>query len=226
MGADSSKPLPTFPRLCNRLNYPKSDDHARVTIRQSGRRLGGPMLLAAAVIYACALNARSSIEAAIPVALTATREYHVRALDPRVREWISLGAMHSRTFSDLLNHLTKSDLIVYVQIVDSIPGGAAGQTAFVTSTDTARYLRIELAGGGSLFEMVSLLGHELQHAVEIADAPRVRTSRGLATMYLQAGGTSTRYDSAAARLTGERVRDELAWSYGSGRDRSGVRTPQ
>lgn len=169
------------------------------------------MLLAAAVISACALDALPSTEAA--AALTATREYHVRALDPRVREWISLGSTHSRTFNELLNHLTKSDLIVYVEIVHSIPAGAAGQTSFVTSTDTARYLRIELAGGGSLFEMVSLLGHELQHAVEIADAPRVRDSRGMATMYLRAGDTSTRYDSAAARLTGERVRDELAWAY-------------
>jgi hypothetical protein len=163
------------------------------------------LLLLAAVLFSCALNGPGA-----PFPPAATCEYHVRAVDPRVRDWIGLGAAYSRTFSGLLDRLSKSDLIVYVQIVDRIPGGATGRLLFVTSTDTARYLRIELDGRGNLFEIVSLLGHELQHAVEIADAPHIRDSRGVATMYLRVGDTSTWYDSVAARATGERVRDELA----------------
>ena len=73
------------------------------------------MLFAAAVLISCAVSGPAD-----PVAPAATREYHVRALDPRVREWIKLGAAHSRTLDDLLSRLTKSDLIVYVEMVDRI----------------------------------------------------------------------------------------------------------
>jgi hypothetical protein len=180
------------------------------------------MLLAAAALFAWAVTGPPTPAGATP-SPTAAREYHVRTIDPRVREWIGLGATHSPTFNELLNRLTKSDLIVYVRSVDRIPGGAAGQIFFVTSTATARYLRIDLDGRGSLVEIVSVLGHELQHAVEIAGAPRVRDSRAVATMYLRAGDPSAWYDSVAARITGERVRDELL-AFGPGRDRSGVRT--
>jgi len=163
------------------------------------------MLLGAAVLAACGFTAADA-----PPSPTATREYHVRALDPRVREWMRLGAAGSPTFNELLNRLAASDVIVYVQVVDRIPGGADGQIFFVTSTDTARYLRIEIEDRGRPFAKVSLLGHELQHAVEIAGAPRVRDSQAMATMYLRVGDPSTWYDSPAARLIGERVRDELA----------------
>jgi hypothetical protein len=70
--------------------------------------------------------------------------------------------------------------------------------------------------------MVSRLGHELQHAVEIADAPCVRDSQDVARFYLETGDADmggTRYDSAAARAAGERVREELAASLKAMRDR-------
>jgi len=175
------------------------------------------MLFAAAVLVACAVNAPGA-----PVPATATPDYHVRAIDPRVREWIKLGAAHSRTFDDLLNRLAKSDVIVYVQMVDRIPSGASGQIAFAAATKIVRYLRIEIDGRGSVFDIVSILGHELEHAVEIAAAPRVRDSDALATMYLRPGDASTWYDSAAARDTGNRIRVELARS--AGRERGALHT--
>src|SRR5688572_131639 len=109
------------------------------------------MLLVAAGLFSCALNGPGA-----PLPPAVPREYHVRAVDPRVRDWIGLGATYSRTFSQLLDRLGRSDLIVYVQIVDRIPGGATGRLLFVTSTHIARYLRIELDGRGNLFEIVSL----------------------------------------------------------------------
>ena len=173
------------------------------------------MLFAAAVVVSCAVSGPAE-----PLPPPATREYHVRALDPRVREWIELGAANSRTLDGLLSRLAKSDVIVYVQVLDRIPGGAAGQIFFVTSTETARYLRIELDGRRSLVEILATLGHELEHAAEIAAAPHVRDSRAMAAMYLRPGDPSTWYDSAAARLTGERVRDELGRTYARTRDRT------
>jgi hypothetical protein len=83
---------------------------------------------------------------------------------------------------------------------------------FVTATSTARYVRIEVVMDGDFGDMVALVGHELQHAVEVADAPRVRDRQTLEMLYLGMRGNSssrTSYDSAAARVTQERVRSEL-----------------
>jgi hypothetical protein len=156
------------------------------------------------------------VPAPAPAAATPrTREYHVRTLDMRVREWITSGVSRSRTFETLLARLATSDLIVYITVSDRIPGGVAGQMSFVARTGPVRYVRIELVPDGSPNEMIALLGHELQHAVEVADNPRVVDSQTLAAFYVHTSGTPTeagRYDSVAARLAGQRVRTELAGS--------------
>jgi hypothetical protein len=146
-------------------------------------------------------------------AIPRTREFHIRTLDNRVRDWIAGGAGRSRTFAALLDQLAASDLIVYVTLSERIPGGVAGQLSFVARTPPARYVRIELVPDGTPNEMIALLGHELQHAVEVADNPRVVDSRTLAAFYVHTSGTPAqqgRYDSVAARVTGQRVRAELA----------------
>jgi hypothetical protein len=154
-----------------------------------------------------------------PSAVTDGIAFHVRATDPRAQEWISAGRSASRTFRTLLNRLSQSDLIVYVEIVDRIIGGAAGHMYFVTATGSARYVRIEVVASGDFGGMVALVGHELQHAVEVADAPRVRDKSTLAMLYLgmsENGLGRTSYDSIAARVTEERVKRELAGVRGLG----------
>lgn len=168
------------------------------------------MFFAAAVVVACVVSLIPSSQSDAATPVTATREYHVRPLDPSVRDWIRIGEANSRTFGALLDRLAESDIIVHVVVVDWIRGGAQGQLLFVTSTETARFLRIELGAGGSTAAMVALLAHELQHALEIANAPSVRTSHGMALLYLRPGEPSTRYDSVEARQTEDRVRGELA----------------
>ena len=178
-------------------------------------------MIPGAIVLMSSLSAVSFTLADAPATSIAAREYHVRTVDRRVRELIGIGASGSRTFSTLLDHLATSDVIVYVQIVGRIAGGFGGQLSFVTSAGPVRYLRVELASDGNPAEMVALLGHELQHAVEIADAPCVRDSHAMAMLYLQIGQgvpSGTQYESGAARITGQRVRDEL---HGSVHDKSG-----
>ena len=139
-------------------------------------------------------------------------DFHVRGTDPLTRAWIAHGAEESRTLRDLLQALTASDIIVHVQLVDRIPGGASGQLSFVTATATARYLRAEIVRGASRADTIALIAHELQHATEVAAAPRVRDAESLSTLYLgmrDNAGDSRRYDSAAARMTESLVRREV-----------------
>jgi len=134
----------------------------------------------------------------------------VRSTEPRVQEWLRIGAAESRTFRSLLNLLGESDLIVHVQLVDRL--ATAGQTYFVNATATIRYVRIEVEFRSSLTEMVALIGHELQHAVEIAQQPRIRDRQTLALFYKGMPGNSmstTVYDSVAARVMEDRVRREM-----------------
>ena len=136
----------------------------------------------------------------------------VRALDARAREWIRIGTAQSPTFRALLARLAASDLILYIEIVDGIIGGSAGRLYFVTATPSVRYLRIEVVPQGNVREMVALVGHELQHAVEIANARHVRDRQALALLYLgmdENALSRSRYDSVAARMTEERVRSEV-----------------
>jgi hypothetical protein len=144
-------------------------------------------------------------------------EFHVRTTDPLLRAWITNGAAESQTLHDLLSQLVASDIIVHVQFVDRIPGGASGQLFFVTATPTARYLRAQIVRGGSRADMIALIAHELQHAAEVAAAPRVRDSESLSTLYLgmrDNAGDPNRYDSAAARLTESLVRREVIGHHG------------
>lgn len=136
---------------------------------------------------------------------------HLRATDARVRQWIDAGASQSSTFRALLTRLAESDLIVYVGIVDRIAGGNGGQLAFMTATSLARYVRIDLVADGDFGEMVALVGHELQHAVEIANVSCVRDAKSMAMLYLGMGDNRIgHYDSVAARTAEERIRLELA----------------
>jgi len=137
--------------------------------------------------------------------------FHVRATDPRVKQWLEIGAAESQTFRDLLDRLSESDLIVHVQLVEHL--NVAGQTYFVKSTSTVRYVRIELVPGSHVSDMIALIGHELQHAVEIAGAPGVRDRQTLAQFYGAMAGNSAahnEYDSVAARVMEARVKRELA----------------
>jgi hypothetical protein len=165
--------------------------------------------MVAAAIVACTLALTTGTPEPAPLEPIG---FHVRATDPSTREWLRIGAAESATFRSLLARLVVSDVIVYIGTVDRIVGGSAGQLYFVTATPSVRYVRIELASGGNEREMVSLVAHELQHAVEIAAAPRVRDRQSMALLYFGRGGTSSRsrYDSVDARVTEERVKNELA----------------
>ena len=62
-------------------------------------------------------------------------------------------------------------------------------------------------------DLISTIGHELQHALEVAAATDVKDQRGLERLYQQIGqaGLDKRsYDTEAAQVTGRRIRAELA----------------
>ena len=76
-----------------------------------------------------------------------------------------------------------------------------------------RYLRISLNPANTRRQMITMIGHELQHAVEIAGEPTVRSKRDLEKYYERigiGGRAGDTWDTEAARHAGRRVDREVA----------------
>jgi hypothetical protein len=136
---------------------------------------------------------------------------HVRPTSALGRELIETGVERSATFRRLVQRLETSDVIVYVQVQPGLPTGIGGVLEFLGAAAEVRFVRVTLGSQNHRLILVALLGHELQHAVEVADAPDVRTGAQFEDLYRRIGHPAghDRYDSAAARFAGETVRDEL-----------------
>ena len=137
---------------------------------------------------------------------------HVRTTDRHVQKLLRVGVTRSPTFASLISHLNESDVIVYIEPVSTLPSTLAGRLLLMPMANNQRYLRIQVALGGSPDELVALIGHELRHAVEIADAPDVRNESALVKLYERIGmrGSFAHcYETDAARVTARTVRKEL-----------------
>ena len=136
---------------------------------------------------------------------------HVRAASDAARSLL-IEAAASPTIAALLRRLESSDQIVYVEFTGSsdIP---TARTKLVAAARGVRFLRIDINTRIVPWDRLPLLAHELQHAVELADAPDVRDNDGVRRLYARIGrqGDTDRFETQAAiaierRVRGERVR--------------------
>ena len=116
-----------------------------------------------------------------PPSPAAARLSRIRPANPRLAALLAEGLARSTTFSRLVEALERSDLFVYLDTGSlSVPS----QLQFAVATSAGRYVRITLNDGPQLEDhLVAWLGHELQHAVEVAGAPTVRTPATLKRFY-------------------------------------------
>jgi|SRR5689334_9836231 hypothetical protein len=135
---------------------------------------------------------------------------HVRAVSTGAQALLLEAGTHSEIINGLAEHLESSDTIVYVEIV-ATPDIPLARTKLVAGSAVARFLRISINSRVPWWDRVPLLAHELQHAVEIADAQNVRTDDGVRKLYMRIGypGGADQYETAAARQTEAKVRSEV-----------------
>ena len=117
-------------------------------------------------------------------------EKHVRTTDASLRALIRDARATSPTFRRLLARLERSDVIVYVTRQYDLPVTIDGQVTFTAMAGGVRYLHIRLAWNRAPRRLVATLAHELQHAVEIADAEDVVDEASLARAYARMGEPS------------------------------------
>ena len=138
----------------------------------------------------------------------------VRPLDPGVGDLLARGYAESATFRSLISVLERSDVIVHIEQVSAQGNGLAGATRFITRTGDTRYVRITIYGVWATDRLIALLGHELQHAVEIASAGWVVDQVTCLELFHEIGRRTCTpdrlcFDTDAAVLAGVRVWREL-----------------
>jgi hypothetical protein len=138
---------------------------------------------------------------------------HVRGASPRMSQLLEHAIQKSRTFADLVKAIDATDVIVHVEEVRTLPVGVDGRLAFVHATAGVRYLRAQVLMGRGTVDTMSVVGHELQHALEVAMHKKVRDEASFGMLYMQIGDRPAGpdgYDTAAAREAGRRVRNEMS----------------
>jgi len=165
------------------------------------------MFLLASMLLSVAFGAVPLTESA---ALESPRR-HVRSQDKSIRYLLKRGFNHSPTFAQLMARLETSDVIVYVEEVPRLPGALEGRMMMLPSTHGQRYVRIQIALRGAPDDSIAILGHELQHAIEVAQDTTVNDQDELAALYQRIGTRSGDriYDTVAAQEVGRLVRREL-----------------
>ncbi len=135
---------------------------------------------------------------------------HIRSADRHLVELLDRGRQQSPTFARLVAHIEQSDVIVYVESGRDVPNSMVAYLRWAGAGPVHRYVRIKVKTPASDDVVLALLAHELQHAVEVADAPEVRCEEALAALYRRIGDDSgAGWDSAAARAMVPIVRAEL-----------------
>ena len=146
----------------------------------------------------------------------AARSTRLRTTDTRLRSLMRDGSRFSKTFQSLVDRLNGSDVVVYVEEDRRPREGIDGRMVFIAASGGSRYVMVRVAHIADPARQIAILGHELQHAVEVALAPAVIDAPSLAREYARIGvetrlsspGTRT-FDTNDAIRAGYRVLREL-----------------
>ena len=137
--------------------------------------------------------------------------FRLRPTQPMGHRLVREGLERSLTIRRLVDGIERSDIIVYLELRTDMPTGLVGSLRFIARGTTDRFLQIRLNRRHEWSTLLAFLGHELQHAAEVAATPDVRSADGLRAFYRRAGirvGPDA-YDSRAAQDTGRLVHAEL-----------------
>ena len=140
---------------------------------------------------------------------------HVRVIDSRLRAEISEGLARSAFFRNLVARLDGSDVIVYVERECPMSQRIFGRLSFMGAGGGRRYLLVRISCALHDDEQIAAIGHELRHAIEIADAPSVVDTASLGREYQRIGFESrgvpkgAGYESRAAIDAARHIMVEL-----------------
>jgi hypothetical protein len=138
---------------------------------------------------------------------------HLRTVSPASAALVAAAVERSPLVRHFIDDLERSDVIVYVEALASPTiGGLRGRMLFVTWNAGCRYLHVQVdAFFTPQTDQIAMLGHELRHALEVAQAPEVRDVASFRRLFQHIGRESTRdrYETGNARTAERQVRAEV-----------------
>jgi hypothetical protein len=135
----------------------------------------------------------------------------LRPADTTAARTFDRGLACCPTIRTLVRDLEASDVIVYVE-TGFVQQPALARTVLMGAGTNTRYVRVTLHRMTSPDNLIELLGHELQHAVEIAQASGVRDHDAMLALYTRIGirrNGAHHFETSLARDAGIRVRAEI-----------------
>ena len=153
-----------------------------------------------------------------PAAFALSPDSRVRCLDGEARRLVQEAIKVSPTVAWMLNDLQTTDLVVGIE-TEPFQAKTKGDLRLLGATPASRLVRIRIRIPGGRAELMSVLGHELQHALELAAAPGVRNEATLRAYFLRIGFSRMAggyYETEAALATGRRVAVEVGAARATG----------
>jgi hypothetical protein len=109
----------------------------------------------------------------------------VRSTERFMIALIREGYERSPTFRELVDTLQHSNMIVFVQPGPCAGGRIRSCLTSVNGSAAERHIRIKVDTRTSKGALIAAMGHELQHAVEIAEHPEIVDAAGVLRLYRQ-----------------------------------------
>ena len=147
----------------------------------------------------------------------------VRSEDTSIRQAIADGYGRSQEFRRLVDAIDRSDLLLYVSWNNQLSPHLGGTLHVRGKANGQRIVSILISREVAFAYLIPMMAHELQHAVEVADAPSVVDQKSLFTHYQDIGTPGRRprtFDTAAARAVEVVVSKELHGAVASGEEAS------
>ena len=140
----------------------------------------------------------------------------VRPLSNISRSIVDEAVRRSPTVKRLIADLQQLDVLVFVEI-NLAPMIDRGTTSVLANAGGFRMLRVVINASLDPSRRMEVLGHELQHALEIARDRQVVDDPSLRELYLRIGYAmgSQSFETDAARLVELEVRKDLSGGKGA-----------
>lgn len=138
--------------------------------------------------------------------------YHLRPIDTLANEFLQEAWLGSETVQALVETLEASD--VFVQIEARAQEAFRGHLRFMSGSPVCRWVRITVSIPGKRPNLLAALAHELQHAVEIAEASDALDQASAEALFQRIGfrRDEAQFETQAALAVEEQVKRELARS--------------
>jgi hypothetical protein len=135
---------------------------------------------------------------------------HVRSSNLAIRALIVQATGQSATFRSMVETIDASESVVYVE-EGTCGRGARACFTDVTVAGAHRFLWVKVDVRKANLDLMASIGHELQHAIEVVNAPAVTSGATMFVFYLREGSLrpTGAFETVAAVKAGDAVHAEV-----------------